>query len=436
MSFSLTPKQLEGRKLLAGPQRHTLLYGGSRSGKTFLIVYAECMRAIRAPGSRHLMARHHNIDVRQAVMMDTFPKVMRLRFPGVSYTLNKSDQFAAFPNGSEYWFTGLDDKERVDKILGKEFASIAVNECSQVAYATIETLRTRLAQVVTVPPGNGRPETELPLRMYYDLNPAGKAHWSYKEFIEGVKPTGEKVRDPAQFAHMVINPSDNPLLSQAYLDELAGLSARKRKRFLDGQYLSDVPGAFWTSAMIEKSRISEALPSEMHRIVVAVDPPISADENSDECGIVAVGVKGQGPLAKGYVLADRSLVGTPLEWAKRAVQLYLDLKADRLVIEKNQGGLMAEQTLKTAGQALGFPHLPIKSVWASKSKDARAEPVAALYEKNAVHHVGVFPELEDQLTSWVPGESNSPDRLDALVWALTELMLGKEITRTAEVVMG
>ncbi len=436
MSFSLTPKQKEGRALLAGPQRHTLLYGGSRSGKTFLIEYARSVRGIRAPGSRHLMCRHHNIDVRQSVMMDTFPKMMRLAFPDVRYILNKSDQFATFSNGSELWFSGLDDKDRVDKILGKEYATIAVNECSQVSYATIETLRTRLAQVVMVEARNGRPEHMLPLRMYYDLNPAGMAHWSYKEFIEGVKPTGEKVRDPSQFAHMVINPSDNPLLSESYLDELAGLSVRKKKRFLDGEYLKDVPGALWTSDIIDKSRVPEILPSEMHRIVVAVDPPISADEDSDECGIVAAGAVGRGPLQKGYILADRSIVGTPLEWATRAVQLFLDLRADRIVYEKNQGGLMAEQTLRTAAEKLGYPNVPLRSVWASKSKDARAEPVAALYENKRVHHVGVLPDLESQLTSWVPGESNSPDRLDALVWAITDLMLGQKVNRTAEVVMG
>lgn len=414
--FELTTKQLEGYRLMGGPQAHTLLYGGSRSGKTFLICYANGMRAIKAPGSRHAITRLHNIDVRQAVMMDTFPKVMRLAWPDVAVKVNKVDQFATIETehgASEIWFAGLDDKERVDKILGKEFATITVNEASQVSYSSVETLRTRLAQSVATISG-----APLTLRAFYDLNPSGRAHWTYKEFHEGVKPTGERIDDPRDFRYLVMNPLDNPHLPAAYIKQLHGLSARQRKRFLEGQYLADVPGALWNSDLITEGRQPLFDPRDATRIVVAVDPAISANPESDETGIIAAASQGVGKGAHGFVLRDASGRYSPNAWAKKAVDLYRELGADRIVAEGNQGGEMVRQTLKSVDA-----NVPVKIVHASRGKQARAEPVAALYEERRIHHVGALQGLEDQMTSWVPGEGDSPDRVDALVWAMTELML-------------
>lgn len=421
--FSLTPKQDEGYKLIGGPQTHTLLYGGSRSGKTFLICYANGMRAIKAPGSRHAITRLHNVDVRQAVMMDTFPKVMRMAWPAVEVRINKVDQYAVIETAhgsSEIWFCGLDDKDRVDKILGKEFATITVNEASQVSYSSVETLRTRLAQAAITTKGQ-----PLKLRAFYDLNPSGRAHWTYKEFHEGVKPTGERVMRPEDFRYLVMNPLDNPHLPATYIEQLEGLSSRQRKRFLEGQYLADVPGALWSSDMIEKGRQPMFDPSAATRIVVAVDPAISANPESDETGIVAAAIQGVGKGAHGYVLRDKSGRYSPMGWAKAAVDLFRELKADRIIAEGNQGGEMVRQTLKSVDG-----NVPIRIVHASRGKQARAEPVAALYEEGRIHHVGPLQGLEDQMTSWIPGEGDSPDRIDALVWAFTDLMLSGSDART------
>lgn len=427
--FELTPKQQEVRSLLAGDQTHTLIYGGSRSGKTFLIAYAVAARAIKAPGSRHVIARFHNIDVRQSVMQDTFPKVMRLAFPQVRWKANRQDQFVTIEGDSEVWFAGLDDKERVEKILGKEFATIAVNEASQVAYASVETLRTRLAQNVLDVRGR-----RLPLRAYYDLNPSGRGHWTYKEFIEGVKPMGEAVRRPDDFRWAVMNPADNPHLPPEYLEQLAGLSARQRTRFLEGRYLADVPGALWSSDLIEKHRKPGWDEQKMTRVVVAVDPAITQTEGSDETGIVVAAVEGVGKTARGWVLRDASGRYSPAGWAQKAVDLAREFKADRIVAEGNQGGEMVRHTLKSAR---GADALAVRIVHASRGKNARAEPVAALYEEGRVHHVGVLQGLEDQMTSWVPGETpQSPDRVDALVWAMTELMLSGNDARPINVTFG
>lgn len=422
-TFEPTEKQAELIRAAASPARHILGYGGSRSGKTFGFCYCIGNRALMAPGSRHLIARLHNIDVRQSVMLDTWPKMMALAFPGVPYTVNKSDQYAKLPGDAEVWFGGLDDKDRVEKILGKEYATIYVNESSQVAYDTILTLRTRLAQSASKLDGRA-----LDLKGYYDLNPTGRSHWTYREFVESVNPVDQRPLDPATRAHVVLNPGDNPHLPKAYLDELDELPDRQRQRFRDGKYLSEVPGALWSLADrrsddgqeipgIDKLRVHE-LP-EVSRIVVGVDPSGSDGTGGDKQGIVAVAL---GEDGHGYVIADRSTRQSPEGWARAVVNLAKDKRADRIVAEKNYGGAMVESVLRAADA-----NLPIKMVNASRGKVVRAEPIAALYEKGKVHHVGAYPELEEQMTMTTTAGyqgGDSPDRLDALVWALTDLMLG------------
>src|ERR1017187_8001309 len=144
--FALTTKQQEAQEILNGRARHILLAGGSRSGKTFLIVRKIVQRALKAPMSRHAILRFRLGHVRQSIMHDTLPVVMDKCFPGVEYELNKSEMFVVFPGGSELWLGGLDDKERTEKILGTEFSSIFLNECSQIPYNSRNMVVTRLAQ--------------------------------------------------------------------------------------------------------------------------------------------------------------------------------------------------------------------------------------------------------------------------------------------------
>src|ERR1700689_2506866 len=147
--FHLTAKQEQAQEVLNGPAQHILLGGGSRSGKTLLIVRKIIQRALKAPGSRHGILRFRFGHVKQSIVHDTFPKVMNLCFPQVKYEVNRSDWFATLPGGSEVWFGGLDDKERTEKILGTEFSSLFLNECSQIPYASRNMALTRLAQLVT-----------------------------------------------------------------------------------------------------------------------------------------------------------------------------------------------------------------------------------------------------------------------------------------------
>lgn len=194
---------------------------------------------------------------------------------------------------------------------------------------------------------------------------------------------------------------------------------RLGRQELNAEILDDLPGALWTRDAIDGSRAAKA--PDMARIVVAIDPSGTggADDDGDSVGIV---IAGRGVDGRGYVLADRTCKLSPGAWAKRACDAYHEFRADRIVAEANFGGAMVEALVRTADRGVSY-----KAVTASRGKVVRAEPVAALYEQGRVSHVGTFPELEDQMMQFGPsgyvGEG-SPDRADALVWALTEVMMG------------
>jgi predicted phage terminase large subunit-like protein len=203
----------------------------------------------------------------------------------------------------------------------------------------------------------------------------------------------------------------------AYLHDKYG-GTRLGRQELDGELLEDAEGALWSRKLIEECRIrrSEA-PDNLQRIVIAVDPPGGSSRSNAECGIIVAGL---GRDRHGYVLADISGHYSPEEWASRAVSAYIGHRADRIVAEANFGGQMVEATIRSVDA-----NVPIRMVTASRGKQVRAEPVASWFEQHRVHLVGEFPQLEDQLTSWDPSESGpSPDRLDSMVWALTDLMGG------------
>ncbi len=209
---------------------------------------------------------------------------------------------------------------------------------------------------------------------------------------------------------------DNPHLSQEALDEVKqDMTALAYRQEILAEDITEVPGALWKQGILDDHRKTEA--PEMARVVVAVDPAGSSKSGSDDTGIVVVG---KGMDGRGYVLSDRTCHLTPDGWGNRAVIAYDEFKADRIVAENNYGGEMVELTIRTVNK-----DVPYKAVNASRGKAIRAEPIAALYEQGRVSHIGDLPELEEELTTWTPGDK-SPNRLDAVVWALTELMLEPE----------
>jgi phage terminase large subunit-like protein len=441
---ALTPKQREANRLLAGPARNIMLRGGSRSGKTFLLVRAIIQRAINAPGSRHVIFRFRFNHAKTSIWADTMPKVLKLCFPTLRHRFDKTDFYLDLPNGSQVWIAGLDDKERVEKILGAEYCTLYFNESSQIPWGSIETAMSRLAQKVELDPAiaaqTGR--SHISLKAYFDCNPPSKLHWSYQLFRSKLKPgTKEALPNPDDYAEMKVNPADNAdNLPAEYFEVLASMSSAKRLRFEAGEWASEVNGALWSlddryvDAVteddgtvipaskirgIESDRVAE--PPVMQRIVVSVDPSgTKGDGNGDDVGIVVAGL---GVDGRGYVLEDATCQMSPEGWGRRAVEMYRRWDADRIVGEKNFGGDMVRAIVQTTDRSVAF-----KEVNATRGKVVRAEPIAALYEQGKVSHVGSFADLEDQMCNFTASGyvgDGSPDRADALVWALTELMLGK-----------
>lgn len=422
--MKLTAKQLQANDLLAGDATNNMLFGGSRSGKTFILVRAVCVRAIKAPKSRHAILRFRFNAVKNSVVFDTFPKVMELCFPEVKYNLNKSDWFVEFPNGSQVWFGGLDDKERTEKILGMEFATIYLNECSQIPYGSVETAITRLAQRAEQQAIDEHPPELLKPKVYYDCNPPSKAHWSYRIFIEKRSPeTKLPLNDADDYVSMQINPVDNvENQPPGYLDTLKSLSARSKKRFLEGEFADATPNALFREEDIDKWRVLDGVIPDMVRIVVAVDPSGADDENNADNDAIGIVVAGLGMDGNGYILEDLTVKAGPAVWGKVATDAFDRHQADAIVGEINYGGAMVQHVIQTAR-----PRTNYKQVTASRGKAVRAEPISALYETGKVRHVGHLRELEDELAGFSTvgylGDQ-SPNRADAAIWALSELFPG------------
>jgi hypothetical protein len=420
---ALTQRQQEALSLLAGDTTHNLLYGGSRSGKTYLLIKAILTRALKSPYSRHVIFRFRLNAIKATIWLDTLPKVLKNEFAGLDYTKNNTDFYITLLNGSEVWCGGLDDNDRVEKILGMEFVTVYFNECSQIPYHSRNTALTRLAQK-TEQTIDGI-TSDLKTRVYYDCNPPSKGHWVYKVFFKKTDPeTSKPLTSPDNYASYQINPQDNTEnISNDYMDLLQSQSPRLQKRFLLGEFADDNPYALFNDINFDVNRITDGVVPDFVRIIIGVDPSGAGDtdnENNDATGIVVCALGTDGDA---YVLEDLTVKASPGIWGNVIGTTFDRLGCDLVVAEKNYGGDMVRHTIQVARAST-----PFKAVTASRGKAVRAEPISALYEKNKVHHVGYMRELEDELLGFtVQGNylgDKSPNRADALVWALTELFYG------------
>lgn len=406
MSFHKTTIQQRAINLFTSGANKFLLYGGSRSGKSFIIIFAMIVIACKFPGSRHLICRFRFNHVKNSIWLDTLKKVLSICFPLIKPKWNNQDFFITLPNGSEIWIGGLDDKDRSEKILGMEFLTIFVNEASQISYESYTTLLTRLAQKI-----EGARNF-----LFIDENPPSKKHWTYKVFVENVEPENNiSLSHVDQYGSLRMNPADNmENISEEYIQLLNSLPERKKKRFLRGEFGDDNEGALWNEDIIAAGRVYDTPP--MKRIVIALDPAVTSKDTSDEFGIIVAGEGINGHL---YVLEDATDTYTPSEWPKKVKELFSKWEADRVIAEVNNGGDLVETVLRMA-----CPNIPYSSVHATRDKLTRAEPVAALYELGKAHHVGELVELELEMVSWEAKKGEkSPNRIDALVWAAFELNL-------------
>lgn len=365
------------------------LLAGRGFGKTRTAAEWLAWQAIRHPKTRWAIVAPTHADARDTCVEGESGILNILREYGVLKDYNRSISEIFLTNGSRMkLFSG----EEPDRLRGPQFHGGWFDELAAFKYPDTWDqyqfglrLGTNPRTIVTTTP--------RPTKLIKDLTKR-----------EGVVVVRGSTFDNAKN------------LAASALTELKSRyeNTRLGRQELYGEILDTVEGALWTRELIESSRVTEAPP--MIRIVVGVDPAVTSGETSDLTGIVAAGVAGNGHY---YVLDDKSLRATPDAWARQAVMLYQDWKADRIVAETNNGGDMVILLMQQVD-----PTISTKKVTATRGKMLRAEPISSLYEQGKVHHVGYFGELEMQMCEWTPLSNESPDRLDALVWALTELNSG------------
>jgi phage terminase large subunit-like protein len=410
-SFTKTEKQKAALKIMVDC-KYTLLYGGSRSGKTFTACYAILVRALKAPNSRHLICRLRFAHAKQAIWYDTMPKVLALCFPGLAIKTNKQDWFYELPNGAQIWLGGLDEKERVEKILGKEYVTIFISEATQIAYTSYKIILTRLAQKIPT----------LVSRIYLDCNPTNKRSWIFQMFMLHKDPTtGQSIKRPNLFGCIRMNPEDNRQnIHEGYIEDvLEQLSDRERLRFLLGEFQDEAEGALFKYDHFKDKRVDKFPEGLVGSI--GVDPAVTANERSDATGIVTSGMKTIQGEKHLYVGHDDTVKGSPHKWGLRVSKAFYRYPwISRVVGESNQGGDLVMSNIHAIDGTI-----PVKLVHAYKSKEVRAQAVAAVCEKGHLHLVGELPELEDQMTSWVPESGMpSPNNFDAMIWACRSLLGG------------
>lgn len=426
----LTSSQKQAALLASNPSHRFILYrGGARSGKSYLLSYILLMRAINTPGSRHGIFRKTAASCRQTLFDLTFRQVINDTYPGLlsQCLISEAEATITLPNGPDknnpyeggaiFLFLGLDDGRR-DKILGNEFATIWINECTEVDYDHVSFLMTRLNQKL---PQSRTDELGAPIflkpKMFFDCNPNLKTDWEYKAFIQHTNPKDNtKLGKPWQWVEAKLNPEDNlENIDADYIeDTLGNLSVREKRRFLAGEWSDVNENALFRQDDIDKHRRDIAV-DDLQRIVVAVDPAVTNHAKSDMTGIAVVGRCSRGEI---YVLHDGTDKLPPEKWAERVASLFRTYRADLVIAENNQGGDLVQSNLRSA---YGF--LPVKLVRAFRGKELRAEPVAHLYSQGKVHHpTKALVELEEQMGMFgAAGFKGSPDRVDALVYAITEL---------------
>lgn len=368
-------------------------FGKTRAGAQWVIEQAT------KPGTQIAMICRVPADGRD-VMVNGDSGVLACSPPDFRPTYIPSQRLLKWSNGSE---ARIYSSETPDDLRGPNFHCAWIDELAK--YNQAQDVWDTLVMAVRLPP-NPRivvTTTPRPIPILKRLLTDPTTHVTQGSIYENRTNLSEK------FFERLIKRYEGTYLGQ---------------QELEGLLISERAGALWSRPLLEQARV-KTMPDGFTRVVVAIDPPATSGEDSAEAGIIVVG---SGEDGCAYVIADASLHGSPDEWGRQAIRLYDRFHADQVVGEVNNGGEMVGFTVKECAKSLHrdgeressvVPYVPVR---ASRGKFTRAEPIAALYSQGRVRHVGMFSELEDQMTSWVVGET-SPDRLDALVWGLTALVL-------------
>lgn len=429
--FVPTLKQKEQLDILNDHNyQYNLFFGGAGSGKTYSILrwlLWQCYqyKAVNGGGLNIGIVRNTNAEVSKNIFGSNFPDVLQMegwskvkrveeyKWHEKVYQTNVTDLSIMFPTGAKIFCSGMDTQERLEKVLGITYGHLYFNEVSNINFYSYELLKTRLRQKCSHITGKAKFTPKIIL----DCNPPEKTHWVYSTFFEGVKPDKSPIPSFHRYKYLQMNPDSNwDNLDENYKDVLNEMSGKRRERFLLGVFQDSGEFALWQPDMIERNRIHPDFAPAMKRVVVAVDPAMSATESSDKTGIIVAGSDDNGHY---YIMNDSSFRGLPHEWGDKVIQLYERYMADAIVAETNQGGMTVVETITNAARSrnITIPH--IYTVHAKRAKYLRAEPISILYNENKVHHLFYFDELERQMLSYTgePGKE-SPNNLDALVYAI------------------
>ena len=370
-----------------------LVLAGRGFGKTFLGSNHIINYAMREPcilGVASSTAR----DTRDVVVESGVSSIIAQCPPWYKGVYNPSKNLITFPNGSiVHTFSG----EKPDGLRGFQFHKFWLDEFAKFRY-----------------PQEFYDQLMLCMRL-----PEGKPELILTTTPRPIKALKTILNDSTTYVVRGSTYDNRNNLSNAFLKQIENKYAGTRlgRQEIEGEVLSDLQGALWNYDLIDLNRVSTHPP--LIETVIAIDPAVTSNNASNETGIIVVGKSEDG---HGYVLEDCSGVYTPSQWAELVINLYDRYSANRIIAEVNNGGDLVETNLQTTARMQNRSPLPYKKVHASKGKFVRAEPISTIYEKNRVHHVGSFPFLEDQMTSFIPG-AKSPDRMDALVWGLTHLLV-------------
>jgi len=379
IDFELHERQ---RRIWNDPARFRVVAAGRRFGKSWLGC-AMCFDVALHGGRAWWVAPSYpmsNVGWRGLAQI-------RAQLPGVGIDLRRGERSFAFPGGGEVRVKSADNP---DSLRGEGLDFAVLDECAYMKpEAWTEALRPALSD---------RKGGALFISTPRGLN------WFRDLWLLGQLP------EQSEWRSWSFKTVDNPFIDPAEIEAArAILPSRVFRQEYEADFMEDAPGALWKRAWLDAGRVLQA--PELKRIVVGVDP--SASATGDACGIVVAGKDASGEL---YVLDDLTLQGSPETWARQVVAAYHKHKADNVIAEANQGGEMVTAVLRQVER-----NLPVKLVHATRGKATRAEPISAVYEQGRAHHVGDFAALEDELCQWEAGDA-SPNRLDALVWAATDLL--------------
>jgi len=382
------------------PTRYFLVSGGRGSGKSYSVTYS-LLRLTYREGHIVLFTRWTLVSAHISIIPEFIEKIESLGYTN-DFEITQTE-ITNIKTGSKILFRGIKTSQGTATANLKSISGVTTWVLDEAEELVDEDVFDRIDLSIRA--------VDMPNKVILVMNPSFKSHWIYKRFVANK-------RDDTTYIHTTFL-ENRKYLSESFIDQAKRTRQENLHRYEHlflGKWLDDAEGMLWNRPMLDRIRIASK--PDLKRIVVAIDPAVTANMESDETGIVVCATDHHG---KGYVLEDLSGKYSPSEWGTIAKNAFDRWNCDCVVAEKNQGGDMVESVLRSMGVKYR-----VKLVNATRGKYVRAEPIYSLYEQHKIYHVGHFPLLESQMITFDPDKGKSPDRVDALVWGFTELMLGSQ----------